>query len=140
MLGPPSTLQIADVRTGKAEVVADNIGRSLHRIPGTRFASFVHREPSGEYWIKQLDTSTKKIDPLVKVVDGNSERDMTWMPDGKTILMSAGTKVFSWTRGASGWSEVFDGASHQLGAISRLTVSPTGDAVAIVVAEPSTRK
>jgi hypothetical protein len=140
VLGPPSTMQIADVKTGKAEVVADNIGRSLHRIPGTRFASFVHREPSGEYWIKQLDTSTKKIDPLVKVVDGNSERDMTWMPDGKTILMSAGTKVFSWTRGGSGWSEVFDGASHQLGAISRLSVSPTGDAVAIVVAEPSTRK
>lgn len=59
-----------------------------------------------------------------------------WMADGKTILMPAGTKVFSWTRGASGWSEVFDGSTHQLGAITRLAVSPKGDAVAMVVAEP----
>jgi hypothetical protein len=56
------------------------------------------------------------------------------MPDGKTILMSAGTKIYSWT--GAGWSEVFDGAPHQLGAITRLAVSPKGDAIAIVVAEP----
>ncbi len=46
-----------------------------------------------------------------------SDRDYAWMPDGKTIVMSAGTKVWSWTRGAAGWVEVFD-------------------AVALVVAEP----
>jgi hypothetical protein len=61
---------------------------------------------------------------------------MAWLPDGKTILMSGGTKVFSWTRGASGWTEVFDAAAHHLGAVTRLAVSPAGDAVAIVVAEP----
>jgi hypothetical protein len=61
---------------------------------------------------------------------------MAWMPDGKTILMSGGTKVFSWTRGGSGWTEVFDAAPHNLGAVSRIAVSPKGDAVALVVAEP----
>jgi len=120
--------------------VTEGPGRSLHRIPGTRLASFVQREASGEYWIKQIDPSTRKIDPIAKTVEGSSDRDMAWMPDGKTILMTTGTKVFSWTRGATGWTEVFDGAPHQLGAISRLSVSPKGDAVAIVVAEPSTRK
>ena len=58
------------------------------------------------------------------------------MPDGKTILMSAGTKIMSWTRGGSGWAEAFDGAPHQLGAITRLAVSPKGDAIALVVSEP----
>jgi hypothetical protein len=58
------------------------------------------------------------------------------MPDGKTLLMSSGTRILKWTRGDAGWSEVFDGAPHKLGAISRLAVSPSGDAVAIVVAEP----
>lgn len=139
--GKPSTLQIASVKTGKAEVAAEAIGRSLHRIPGTRLASFVHRQAGDEYWIKQIDIDSKKIEPLVKVVEGNTERDMTWMPDGKTILMSSGTKVYSWTRGGgSAWTEVFDASAHQLGAVSRLAVSPNGDAVAIVVAEPSTRK
>jgi hypothetical protein len=132
--GKPATLQIANVKTGKAEVAAEGIGRSLHRIPGTRLASFVHRE--GEtFTVKQIDVASKKIDSLVKAVEGSSERDMAWMPDGKTILMSSGTKVFSWTRGAAGWTEVFDAAAHQLGAVTRIAVSPKGDAVAIVVAE-----
>ena len=143
--GKPSTLQIASVKTGKAEIVTENVGRSLHRIPGTRLASFVHRE--GEvYTVKQIDIASKKIDPLVKAVEGSSDRDYAWSADGKTILMSAGTKVMSWTRlpseasakegGAAGWVEVFDAAPAQLGNITRLAVSPKGDAVAIVVAEP----
>ena len=150
VLGQPNSLQLASVKTGKGEVVATTIGRSLHRIPtsaeapvgkpGTRLISFVHREPSGELWVKQIDVDTKKIDALVKAVAGDTERDMTWMPDGKTILMSGGTKVYSWTRGASGWTEVFDASAHGLGAVSRLAVSPKGDAVAIVVAEPGPKK
>lgn len=136
VLGQPNSLQLASVKSGKGEVAASGIGRSLHVIPGTRLVSFVHREPSGEFWIKQIDIDSKKIDPLTKVVEGNSERDMAWTADGKTILMSGGTKVYSWTRGATGWSEVFDAAPHNLGAVSRLAVSPKGDAIAIVVAEP----
>ncbi len=137
VLGQPNSLQLASVKTGKGEVVASGIGRSLHRIANTRLISFVHREPSGEFWVKQIDIDSKKIDALTKVVEGNTERDMAWMPDGKTILMSGGAKVYSWTRGTSGWTEVFDAAAHGLGAVSRIAVSPKGDAVAIVVAEPA---
>jgi Tol biopolymer transport system component len=140
VLGPPATLQLASLKTGKAETLASDIGRSLHRIPGTMLASFVQHESSGEYSIKQLDAATRKIDTLTKTVAGSSDRDMAWMPDGKTILMTAGSKVFSWTRGETGWTEVFDGGPHHLGAMSRLSVSPKGDAVAIVVAEPASKK
>lgn len=135
VLGSPATLRIAHVKTGTADVAAEGIGRSLHRIPGTRLASFVQREASGEFWVKQIDPSSMRIEPLVKAVEGSSDRDMAWMPDGRTILMSAGAKIFSWTRGSSGWTEVFDAAPHRLGAVSRLAVSPAGDALAIVVAE-----
>ena len=135
VLGEPNSLQLASVKTGKGEVAATGIGRSLHRIPGTRLVSFVHRDPSGEYWIKQIDIDTKKIDPLTKVVAGAADRDMAWTADGKTILMSGGMKIFSWHRGASGWTEVFDAALHDLGAVSRIAVSPKADAIAIVVAE-----
>lgn len=135
VLGPPATLRLASVKSGQAEIAAENIGRSLHRIPGTRQASFVQRESSGEFWVKQIDVDSKKIDPLVKAVDGSADRDTAWMPDGKTLLMSSGTRVFAWTRGSPGWTEVFDAAAHKLGAVSRLAVAPKGDAIAIVVAE-----
>lgn len=148
--GKPATLQIASVKSGQAEVITDNIGRSLHRIPasaeatagkpGTGLASFVQREASGEFWVKQIDITSRKIDALVKAAEGSSDRDYAWMPDGKTILMSSGTKIMSWTRGAAGWVEVFDAAAHQLGAITRLAVAPKGDAIAFVVAEASSLK
>jgi WD40-like Beta Propeller Repeat len=136
VLGQPATLQLARVSTGSAEIAATDIGRSLHRIPGTRHVSFVQKEPSGEYWLKQIDVDSKKIDPLVRAVDGSENRDCAWMPDGKTLLMTSGTKVFAWSRGEAGWNEVFDGAAHKLGTLSRLNVSPKGDAVALVVSEP----
>jgi Tol biopolymer transport system component len=136
VLGQPATLRIASVKSGAAAIAASDIGRSLHRVPGTGSVSFVQREASGEFWIKQIEMSSKAINPLVKAVDGSTDRDMAWMPDGRTLLMSAGTKVFSWTRGAAGWTEVFDAAPQALGAVSRLAVSPRGDAIAIVVAEP----
>ncbi len=136
ILGQPATLQVGRVATGKAQVVAKDIGRSLHRIPGTRSVSFVQRESASVFRIVQMDIDALKAEPLVRTVEGSSDRDYAWMPDGKTILMPAGTKVFSWTRGAAGWSEVFDGSPHQLGAITRLAVSPKGDAVAMVAAEP----
>jgi len=112
------------------------LDRESGEIPGTRAVSFVQREGSGEFWVKQIEVATRKIEPLVKAVEGSTDRDMTWTPDGQTVLMSTGTKVFSWTRSAAGWTEVFDAAAHALGAVSRLAVSPKGDAVAIVVAEP----
>jgi hypothetical protein len=135
VLGQPATLQLARVSTGSAEIAATDIGRSLHRIPGTRLVSFVQKEPSGEYWLKQIDVDSKKIEPLVRAVEGSENRDCGWMPDGKTLLMTSGTKVFAWSRGAAGWNVVFDGAAHQLGTLSRLNVSPKGDAVALVVSE-----
>ena len=136
VLGQPATLRMASVKSGAAEIVASNIGRSLNRVPGTGSASFVQREASGDFWIKQIDATSKAIDALVKAVEGSTDHDMAWMPDGRTILMSSGTKIFSWTRGATGWTEVFDAAAHNLGAVSRLAVSPQGDAIAMVVAEP----
>lgn len=136
ILGQPATLQVGRVATGKADVVARDIGRSLHRLPGTRRVSFVQRDSPTEFWIKDLDIDSRQITPLVRTVAGSSDRDYAWMPDGRTIVMSAGSKVWSWTRGAAGWSEVFDGAAHQLLTITRLAVSPQGDAVALVVAEP----
>lgn len=136
VLGQPATLRLARVSTGAAETVASDIGRSLHRVPGSRLVSFIQKEPSGEYWVKQIDVDTKTITPLVRTAEGSSDRDCAWMPDGKTLLMSSGAKIVSWSRSASGWTEVFDGAAHKLRAISRLAVSSAGDAIAIVVPEP----
>ena len=133
VLGKPSTLQHARVSTGKAAIVAQNIGRSLHRIPKTAMVSFVHREPP-DIWIKQFDPATGTITPLVRAQAGNDEADVAWTPDA-TLLMSARSRILAWRRGDKDWREVYDVAAHKLGAITRLAVAPDGRSVAIVVNE-----
>jgi WD40 repeat protein len=134
VLGKPSTLQHARVSTGKAAVMAQNIGRSLHRIPNTRTVSFVHREAPDNVWVKQFEPATAAITPLVQMRDGNNEGDVAWTPDG-TLLVSTGTKIYAWRRGDKDWREVYDVARHKLGPVTRMAVAPDGRALAIVVNE-----
>ena len=136
VLGQPATLQLARVSTGKAEIAARDIGRSLQRVPGTRRVSFVQKEAGNAFNVKTIDIDSGRIETLISTVAGSADRDYAWMPDGTTLLMSSGTKIMKWTRGDPGWTEVFDAAPHELGAITRLAVAPAGDAVAIVVNEP----
>src|ERR1044071_8630966 len=61
VLGTPNTLQLVDVPTQKSETLATNIGRSLHKIPGSGQISFVQRVSDNELAIKALDPKTRKI-------------------------------------------------------------------------------
>jgi hypothetical protein len=134
VLGPPATLRLARPGEGPAETIATDIGRSIHRVPNSRMISFVQREGEGKFVVKELDPDSKQITTLTPAVEGSSDRDSAWMPDG-TLLMSAGTRVFAWKRGDASWREVYDVKPHGLGVVSRLAVSPDGRALAIVVAE-----
>ncbi len=129
VLGSPATFQIADTRTGEGEIIASNIGRSIHKIPGRNAISFTHRTP--ELWIKQIDLETKDVKPIVELLESEF---YAWMPDG-SIITGHGSKLMRWIATEnSGWQEVADFSDYGIEGISRLAVSPTGDALAIVAA------
>lgn len=135
VLGQPATLRLARPGEGPADIVASDIGRSIHKIPGSRSVSFVHREGEGKFVVQQLDPDSKQITTLVEAVAGSADRDSAWTPDG-TLLMTAGTRIFAWKRGDAAWREVYDVKPHGLGNVSRLAVAPDAKALAFVVAEP----
>jgi hypothetical protein len=129
----PATLQLADVQSGRAQVIAYNIGRSLHRVPGRAAISFTHRVP--EYLIKQLDLATGAVSPLIRLLSGNEY--YAWLPDG-SALMGLDSKLFRWVPSSgSGWQEVADVSDAGISGITRLAVSPEGDRLAIVAARPA---
>jgi hypothetical protein len=138
VLGTPATLQVADTRTGKAEIVAKGIGRSIQRMPGGGI-SFVQREPRVEgaaptgMTIMRLDASTRTAAPLVRVMDGAAEADVVWTPDG-LLLMAHGDALYSWRKGRTGWTRAADLAGLGLKGVTRLAVSPGGDWLALVAA------
>jgi hypothetical protein len=135
VLGQPATLQVADTSTGKAEVIAKGIGRSIQRIPGAG-VSFVIREPAADgqppvLTIHELDPGTRATKPLVRVPAGASEADVAWTPDGTLLLASAG-KLYGWRRGDQAMTVVADLSALGLAGVTRMAVSPAGDRIAIV--------
>lgn len=131
VLGKPNTLQVADSRTGRSRVVAQNIGRSLHRIPGRETVSVLHTEGNVRT-IKELDLRTRTLKPIVRAVD-SAEGDYAWTPDG-VILMSNGKELMHWKERGE-WTRVADLAALGLEGASRLAVSPDGRWLALVVPE-----
>ncbi len=128
ILGEPPTLQVADIETNKVEKLEENIGRSLHKIPGQRAVSFVHKTTDEEWWIKRLDLTSRKASPIVKTLPGSE--DYAWTPDG-TLIMGKEDKLFSYRpERDQDWQEV-KGLTGVVG-ITRITVSPKGDSLALV--------
>lgn len=133
VLGDPPTLQLADTRTGYVAVVAENIGRSLHKVPGRNAVSFVQWVDTLEAWISTVELEPRRVRRLVRTLPGNEF--YTWTPDG-AILMGQGSRLFRWT-GAAGvpWQPLADFSDAGVHDISRLAVSRDGRWLAIVAAD-----
>ncbi len=130
VLGNPNTLQLADTRTGRADTVATNIGRSLHPVLGAHRVSFVRRVSRDESWIELLDPETRAIQRIVKLPAG--VEDYAWTPDGMLLVGMGSLLLRCDPRRGATWETVADLSSSGLTSITRLAVSPGGDAIAIV--------
>ena len=130
ILGEPNTLHIVDVKKGKNKKVAENIGRSLHKIPGFGNLSFLDK--SKEQWvIKGMDPRKESIVEISIALEG--AEDYCWTPSGE-LLMGKDSKI--WIRkGYEGWEELFDIQNYGLNGITRMTVSPDGNMIAMVLSK-----
>ncbi len=127
VLGDPATMQIINSKTGKARVVGQNIGRSLHKIPGSNSFSYVDK--SQDTWIiKSYDLETGATSALTNVIEGSE--DYCWTPSGE-IFMGSGNKLYVWKDGTE-WTEFADLSVHEITNITRIVVSPDGKKLAVV--------
>ena len=134
VLGSPNTLQLASTTTGRGDTIVTGIGRSLHTTREGQ-VSFVHKVSNDEWWLTILDPMTRQQRRLVKMP--RRVEDYAWTPDG-LVLLGEGSVLKSYDpRRGGDWEVVADLAQYGLTGITRLSVSPRGDAVA-VVAVPAT--
>ncbi len=133
VLGNPATLQLADVRTGEARVVAQNIGRSLHKVPGRDAVSFVQLGAEKPGWIRILDVQSGTATSLVQPFAENEYH--AWTPDG-VLLTARGSVLYALRPGRDkDWVEVADLAGRGVRGISRIAVSADGRMIALVAEE-----
>lgn len=135
VLGRPATLQVADTTTGRAVVVAEDIGQSIVRIPGGG-ASFVQQAGEGEsrtMTITEVSLVNGKpvVKPLVSAVPGARQVHVAWTPD-RTLLMAHGGSLHAWAWASDQWEIVADLSARGLRNVTRMAVSPKGDRIAFV--------
>jgi dipeptidyl aminopeptidase/acylaminoacyl peptidase len=129
VLGKPNTLQLVDLKTGKAEWVADNPGRILRRVPRQNKFSFVQKVSDQEWLIKTFDLGSRSVATFIKTFPG--AEDYAWTPAG-VLLMANGSKLFARKESDWAWVELADLSSAGLKNITRIAVSPKGDMIAVV--------
>jgi Tol biopolymer transport system component len=114
-------------------IIAQNIGRSLHKIPNETAISFIHKISDKEWIIKKFNTATHQVSNIATTLPGNE--DMCWTPDGK-ILMSGDSKIY-WIDPKTDlvWKEVKIESTTPIKGMTRIAVNSSGNKLAIVIAE-----
>jgi hypothetical protein len=132
VLGSPNALHIGDARTGKTRVVANGIGRSLQRVPGSRKASFLHRV--GSKWVlKTVDADPASLDIRMDslAVMPDSADYVVWR-SADELYTAAGSRILRLRPPSREWELVADLSNDGVMGISRLALSPDGRKLALV--------
>ena len=131
VLGEPHELHRATLGEVGSERIAVDIGRCLQRIPGEDAWSFVHRSADGGWTISRLDRVSGVITAIADTPAPTVE-DYCWTPTG-SLWSSDGASILEWQSGAPGiWTVVRNLAPDGIGGITRMAVSPLGDALVFV--------
>jgi hypothetical protein len=114
--------------------LAGNIGRSLHKIPGQQFMSFVQKSNEKEGVIKRLDPVTGEIVNIIVTFPGQDF--LTWLQNG-ILLTNDGSKIYSFKtfKMSKPYLVIVDGDGSMLKGITRMAVSADNTKLAVVVSE-----
>ena len=115
-------------------VIAINIGRSLHKIPGQQAMSFVQKGSEKEGVIKRLDLITGVITTITSTLQGQDH--LAWLQNN-ILLTGNGTKLFSFQISFDKeWQLVIiEGDVSVVKGISRLATNTGNTKLAVVVSE-----
>jgi len=134
LLGEPNHLDLVQTESGHSWRIADNPGRSIHRIPTRNAISFVSMADPDTSWIMRVDMNARVPYKIIPTRPGRE--DMIWIGPNE-ILMSDGNRLMSWTaRDKDVWTEVAAFDDPGLQNITRMALSPDRNWLAIVSGEP----
>jgi hypothetical protein len=128
-----NTLHLYNIKTKSDTILTDDIGRSLHKIPGQNAMSFV-KKSGKENMIKRFDIVTGQITDIIPTLP--SKDHLAWLQNN-IILMSNGTNIFSYQVGVDTvWQPVIvEGDTSMLKGVTRIAVNPWNSRLALVVSE-----
>jgi hypothetical protein len=130
-IGEPARLELIDVPEGARRVIMTGVGRCLQVDPVSGELAFVDKSDDDAWRISYLDLASGAITRSVPARD--KSEDFAISTDG-SIIMGEGTRLYRLASPDGDWDLVADWSDSLPGPISRISISPAGDYLAIVVA------
>jgi hypothetical protein len=130
-IGEPARLELIDVPEGERRVIMTGVGRCLQVDPVSGELAFVDKSDDAAWRISYLDLATGAITRSVPARD--KSEDFAISTDG-SIIMGEGTRLYRLATPDGDWDLLADWSDSLPGPISRISISPAGDYLAIVVA------
>ncbi|TVZ51483.1 nuclear transport factor 2 family protein [Dokdonia sp. Hel_I_53] len=117
-----------DLLNNKSEDLNIIVGRSFHKIPNSNLVSFIDKT-NDEWYVKSIDPKTKNIKTITAIPQ--RVEDIAWLPDG-SLLATYESSILLKTKKKRSWTVLNTFEDENLKNLSRITVSPKGDQLAIV--------
>lgn len=130
VLGDTFTFVEFDLEENSRTILANNPGRSIHKVPDMNAVSFVDKNDSTTWIVKTFNPETRKIRSLTATPDGSE--DMFWV-DSSSFLIGQKNELLMWKEGHGFSSPVPVFESN--GSISRIALNHDRTKIAIVFAE-----
>lgn len=120
VLGKPNALVHANIRTGQADTLSRDIGRSLQPLPsGGGFSFVAHVDSVSSVRVVQWPANSRRAEVALP----RGGEDFAWVTRD-VILASSGPKLFYWRRGMRALTDAADFSGAGPSSITRLAVSP----------------
>ncbi len=130
LLGSPNFLQIANLKDQTSLRVADNIGRSIYKIPNQDAISFSQSKEDALNVIMNYNLKTGKMESIVPMLEGNSF--YAWTSSGM-LVMGVGSRLYGFRPEVDkDWQYIWDLNELGIKIISRLAVHPKTLWIAVV--------
>ena len=130
LLGSPNFLQIVDLKDRSSTRVADNIGRSLYKIPGQEAISFSQSKEGELEVIMKYSLESGQTQPIAPMLEGNGF--YVWTSAG-SLIMGVGPKLFEFKPDENeDWRQIGDLSALGIHNISRLAIDPKTERIAVV--------
>lgn len=133
VLGNPNALVLANPQTERVDTLARGIGRAFARVPGREAFTFVMMYRDSAV-VHEVDVRTSAVRRLFPMPQGGEYH--VWTKDG-ALIASAGSRLYLRVDGR--WDVLADLAAYGVRSITRLALSPAGDAIALVAEEGPAR-
>jgi hypothetical protein len=133
VLGRPNALVHTNVRSGKSDTLARDIGRSLQPLPRGGGFSFTQRVDSGSLMLKVMRWPSRVVQDVIRLPGGTE--DVVWLSND-LVLAGSGNRLILWRVGSgtgpTDWQTAADLTASGITKITRLAVSPDRKWIAIV--------